>query len=70
MILAKSEVDALAPSDMMDGRVKVIREILDDNKFEKIPIFPYSVKYNSAFYGPFREAAKVAQILVIEKPTK
>ena len=58
MILAKSGADALAPSDMMDGRVKAIREILDDNKFEKIPIFPYSVKYNSAFYGPFRDAAK------------
>ena len=58
LILAKSGADALAPSDMMDGRVKVIREMLDDNKFEKIPIFPYSVKYNSAFYGPFREAAK------------
>ena len=56
--LAKSGADALAPSDMMDGRVKVIREILDDNRFEKIPIFPYSVKYSSAFYGPFREAAK------------
>jgi porphobilinogen synthase len=58
LVLAKSGADALAPSDMMDGRVKVIREILDNNKFEKIPIFPYSVKYNSAFYGPFREAAK------------
>ena len=58
LVLAKSGADALAPSDMMDGRVKVIREILDDNKFEKIPIFPYSVKYNSSFYGPFRSAAK------------
>ncbi len=60
LVLAKSGADALAPSDMMDGRVKVIREILDNNKFEKIAIFPYSVKYNSAFYGPFREAAKSA----------
>ncbi len=58
LVLAKSGADALAPSDMMDGRVKVIREILDNNTFEKIPIFPYSVKYNSAFYGPFRQAAK------------
>jgi len=58
LILAKSGADALAPSDMMDGRVKVIREVLDNNKFEKIPIFPYSVKYSSAFYGPFRDAAK------------
>ena len=58
LILAKSGADALAPSDMMDGRVKAIREKLDNNKFEKIPIFPYSVKYSSAFYGPFRDAAK------------
>ena len=57
LILAKSGADALAPSDMMDGRVSSIREILDINKFEKIPIFPYSVKYSSAFYGPFRDAA-------------
>ena len=58
LILAKSGADALAPSDMMDGRVYAIRNELDKNKFEKIPIFPYSVKYNSAFYGPFRDAAK------------
>ena len=58
LILAKCGADALAPSDMMDGRVKLIREILDENKFEKTPIFPYSVKYSSAFYGPFRNAAK------------
>ena len=58
LVLAKSGADALAPSDMMGGRVKAIREILDDNNFEKTPIFPYSVKYSSAFYGPFREAAK------------
>ena len=41
---------------MMDGRVKFIREILDKNSYEKIPIFPYSVKYSSSFYGPFRDA--------------
>ena len=58
LILAKSGADALAPSDMMDGRVQAIRNELDKNKFEKIPIFPYSVKYSSAFYGPFRDAAK------------
>ena len=43
---------------MMDGRVNAIRNELDKNKFEKIPVFPYSVKYSSAFYGPFRDAAK------------
>jgi porphobilinogen synthase len=58
LILAKCGADALAPSDMMDGRVNAIRNELDKNKFEKIPIFPYSVKYSSAFYGPFRDAAK------------
>ena len=58
LILAKSGADALAPSDMMDGRVNAIRNELDKNKFEKIPVFPYSVKYSSAFYGPFRDAAK------------
>ena len=57
LILARSGADALAPSDMMDGRVNAIREILDINGYEKTPIFPYSVKYHSAFYGPFRDAA-------------
>ncbi len=50
--------DIVAPSDMMDGRVDVIREALDDHGFEDIPIMSYSVKYSSAFYGPFREAAE------------
>ena len=56
LVLASSGVDIIAPSDMMDGRVKLIREILDKNSYEKIPIFPYSVKYSSSFYGPFRDA--------------
>lgn len=55
---AKAGADVVAPSDMMDGRVDVIREILDENGFEDIPIMSYSVKYCSAFYGPFREAAE------------
>lgn len=49
--------DMVAPSDMMDGRVKAIREILDANQHKDIPIMSYAVKYASAFYGPFREAA-------------
>ncbi len=49
--------DMVAPSDMMDGRVGYIREILDENGYETIPIMSYSAKYSSAFYGPFREAA-------------
>ena len=49
--------DAVAPSDMMDGRVGAIREALDDAGHDSIPIVAYSAKYASAFYGPFREAA-------------
>ncbi len=52
--------DLVAPSDMMDGRVKVIREALDKAGFQHIPILSYAAKYASAFYGPFREAAQSA----------
>lgn len=55
--LAKSGADIIAPSDMMDGRVKIIREYLDNNGFEKVPIMSYSAKFASNFYGPFREAS-------------
>lgn len=54
---ARAGADLIAPSDMMDGRVGVIREYLDDEGFSDIPIMSYSVKYTGAFYGPFREAA-------------
>lgn len=57
---AKAGADIVAPSDMMDGRVKVIRDVLDENGFENLPIMSYSVKYASAFYGPFRDAADSA----------
>jgi porphobilinogen synthase len=50
--------DIVAPSDMMDGRVKAIREALDENEYQHIPILSYAAKYASAFYGPFREAAE------------
>ena len=52
--------DMVAPSDMMDGRVGAIRKILDENGHQEIPIFAYSVKYASSFYGPFRQAADSA----------
>ncbi len=52
--------DVIAPSDMMDGRVGAIRDALDDEGYENIPIMAYSAKYASAFYGPFREAAESA----------
>lgn len=54
---ASSGADMVAPSDMMDGRVRFIRQALDDNGFNHIPILSYAAKYASAFYGPFREAA-------------
>lgn len=53
----KAGADMVAPSDMMDGRIGYIREVLDKNGFENIPIMSYAAKYSSAFYGPFREAA-------------
>ena len=55
---AQAGADMVAPSDMMDGRVRFIRNILDENGFEDLPIMSYAVKYASAFYGPFRDAAQ------------
>jgi porphobilinogen synthase len=57
---ARAGADIIAPSDMMDGRVATIRELLDANGFSHIPIMSYAVKYASAFYGPFRDAAQSA----------
>jgi porphobilinogen synthase len=57
---AKAGADIVAPSDMMDGRVKAIRTALDEWGYQNIPILSYAVKYSSAFYGPFREAADSA----------
>jgi len=57
---AEAGVDYVAPSDMMDGRVGAIRTSLDDGGFSKVGIMAYSVKYQSSFYGPFREAADSA----------
>ncbi len=53
----KAGADMVAPSDMMDGRVAAIREALDENGYENVPIMSYAAKYASAFYGPFRDAA-------------
>ena len=57
---ARAGADMVAPSDMMDGRVAEIREILDENNFSRIPIMSYAAKYCSAYYGPFRSAADSA----------
>ncbi len=54
---AQAGADIVAPSDMMDGRVGAIRDMLDDNGYERLPIMSYAAKYASAFYGPFRDAA-------------
>ena len=57
---AGAGADMVAPSDMMDGRVGVIRSVLDKNGYENTPIMSYAVKYASGYYGPFREAADSA----------
>ncbi|MCD8157158.1 MAG: porphobilinogen synthase [Clostridiales bacterium] len=54
---AEAGADMVAPSDMMDGRVAAIRSVLDENGFYNTPIMSYAIKYASAFYGPFRDAA-------------
>ncbi|MFI5264589.1 MAG: porphobilinogen synthase [Candidatus Kapaibacterium sp.] len=54
---AEAGSDLISPSDMMDGRIGAIREALDENGFENIPIMSYAAKFASGFYGPFREAA-------------
>src|SRR5690606_18696762 len=57
---ARAGADVVAPSDMMDGRVAAIRDALDAHGFEHVALLSYAVKYASAYYGPFREAADSA----------
>jgi porphobilinogen synthase len=57
---ARAGADIVAPSDMMDGRVAAIRQALDANGFDRVPILSYAAKFASVFYGPFREAAESA----------
>jgi porphobilinogen synthase len=57
---AQAGADIVAPSDMMDGRVRYIREALEENGFHDVAIMSYAAKYASAFYGPFRDAAESA----------
>ncbi len=56
LVLAKAGADIVAPSDMMDGRIYAIREVLDEAGFETVNILAYAAKYNSCFYSPFRDA--------------
>jgi porphobilinogen synthase len=57
---ARAGADVIAPSDMMDGRIAAIREALDREGFQELPVLSYAVKYASSFYGPFRDAAHSA----------
>ncbi len=57
---AKAGADMVAPSGMMDGTIEAVRSVLDNSGFEDLPIMAYSVKFSSAFYGPFRDAADSA----------
>lgn len=60
LVHAKAGADMVAPSDMMDGRTLTIREVLDQHGFQNTSIMSYSIKFASAYYGPFREAADCA----------
>ncbi|MEO1942096.1 MAG: porphobilinogen synthase [Campylobacterales bacterium] len=62
LIHGEAGADIIAPSGMMDGIVKALREVLDQNGFDHIPIMSYSTKFSSAFYGPFRNAAESAPV--------
>ena len=69
LLQAKMGCDIIAPSDMMDGRVGEIRKALDKNKFNKVNILSYAVKYASSFYGPFRDAVGSKSKLKKDKKT-
>jgi porphobilinogen synthase len=65
---AQAGADIIAPSDMMDGRVKAIRECLEKNGFPDVAIMSYAAKFASAFYGPFRDAAESAPVVRLGSP--
>jgi porphobilinogen synthase len=69
LVLAKAGVDIVAPSDMMDGRIAAIRDELDNDGYSQINILSYAAKYNSAFYGPFRDAVKSDKVVYLDKST-
>ncbi len=69
LVQSMSGCDVIAPSDMMDGRIKMIRNALDKKKFENVKIISYAVKYASGFYGPFREAVGSKSSLKGDKKT-
>lgn len=69
LLHAQAGIDMVAPSDMMDGRIQHIRAILDDNDYINTGIISYSAKFNSNFYGPFRDAVQSTQEAGIDKST-
>ncbi|MDH3236718.1 MAG: porphobilinogen synthase, partial [Alphaproteobacteria bacterium] len=69
LVQAKAGCDVIAPSDMMDGRVGVIRDALDQEGFDAVRIMAYSAKYASGFYGPFRDAVGSSTSLKGDKKT-
>ena len=69
IVQARAGCDVLAPSDMMDGRIKSIREALDSEGFQNVQIMSYAAKYASGFYGPFRDAVGSGGVLTGDKKT-
>jgi porphobilinogen synthase len=69
LVQAAAGCDIIAPSDMMDGRIGIIRKALDDNDFQSVRIMSYAAKYASAFYGPFRDAVGSGGALKGDKKT-
>ncbi len=69
LVQAEAGCDVIAPSDMMDGRIGAIRNVLDEAKFHDVTIMAYSAKYASGFYGPFREAVGSGKLLSGDKRT-
>ncbi len=69
LVQAAAGCDIIAPSDMMDGRIGVIRKALDDKGFQSVRIMSYAAKYASAFYGPFRDAVGSGGVLKGDKKT-
>ena len=69
VIQARAGCDVIAPSDMMDGRIAIIRKALDKNNFNSVRILSYAVKYASSYYGPFRDAVGSKKLLKGDKKT-
>jgi porphobilinogen synthase len=69
LVQARAGADIVAPSDMMDGRIGAIRELLDEEGHENVMILSYAAKYASAFYGPYRDAVGTASVLKGDKKT-